>query len=68
MNCQQICKKIHGKWLNRSKNIPKGFRGLLFWNTLYSNFGPILYRFRDTPKVLDENCDFSYPPYIRHPR
>ena len=27
--------KFHAQRLNRSENIPKRFRGLLFWNTLY---------------------------------
>jgi len=28
--------KFHAKRLKRSEEIPKSFRGLLFWNTLYS--------------------------------
>jgi len=34
--------KFHPKRLNQSENIPKRFRGLLFWNTLYSIFPPRL--------------------------
>jgi len=30
------CAKFHEKRLNLSENIPKSFRELLFWNTLYS--------------------------------
>jgi len=39
MSCQQICKISRKKTLNRSDNIPKSFRSLLFLKHHVGNFG-----------------------------
>jgi len=51
--------KLHAKRLNRSENIPKRFRGLLFWNILYKrSFVNWCTTFKR--KYDCRNCDSAY--------